>query len=84
VRYGTRQWGAAQSDHMDGLEALFALISRHPAIGTPRPELAPGLRSMPTGSHLVFYRADGEAVTILRVLHLRMDPARHLDPRGAA
>ncbi|WP_414975922.1 type II toxin-antitoxin system RelE/ParE family toxin [Gordonia sp. (in: high G+C Gram-positive bacteria)] len=37
-----------------------------------------GYRKYATGSHLVFYVQAGESVDIIRILHRRMDPARHL------
>jgi toxin ParE1/3/4 len=59
-----------------------------------RREFGRGLRSFPIGlagghlaaaAHVLYYRAqrqDGHdaGILILRVLHERMDPARHLDP----
>ena len=32
-------------------------------------------RKAPSGSHLVFYRIDGEAIDVVRILHCRMDPS---------
>jgi len=37
-----------------------------------------GLRRKGCGSHVIFYRIDGDIVRIVRVLHQRMDPSRHL------
>ncbi|WP_220124964.1 type II toxin-antitoxin system RelE/ParE family toxin [Roseovarius sp. TE539] len=39
-------------------------------------EVAPGLRRALAGAHVVFFREDAAAVTVIRVLHQRMDVAR--------
>jgi toxin ParE1/3/4 len=38
-------------------------------MGTPRDTLAPGLRSFPVGSYLVFYRVVPEGIEVARILH---------------
>jgi hypothetical protein len=35
--------------------------------------MSPGLRSHPVGEHILFYRADGELLTVVRILHRRSD-----------
>ena len=65
----------------------------------PRADLLPGLRSFhlrhsrsesreaPVASsvHVIFYRAmQPEAVEIVRVLHERMEPARHIGPSSSS
>jgi len=67
------------------------------ALSSARPELTPDTRSfhirrsrnesreapVTKPVHVIFYRVrDLEAVEILRVLHERMEPSRHLDPTG--
>lgn len=39
-----------------------------PRIGRPREELAPGMRSLPVGNYLIFYRADRSGIEVVRVL----------------
>ncbi|TWS22632.1 type II toxin-antitoxin system RelE/ParE family toxin [Tsukamurella sputi] len=41
-------------------------------------EIRDGYRRYTVGSHLIFYRARSEGVDVVRVLHQRMDPTRHL------
>ena len=38
-----------------------------------------GLRRMRTGHHFVYYLTGPEAVEVVRILHERRDPTRHLD-----
>jgi toxin ParE1/3/4 len=78
-QYGLRQWGQAQSDaYLEILKGKFWSLTEQPLKGTERPELLAGMRSLPTGSHILFYRVTTTNVEIVRVLHGRQDPARHL------
>jgi toxin ParE1/3/4 len=45
-----------------------ALI-KQPELGRRRDELYPGLRSVPQGSYVLFYRIAGNRIEIVRVLH---------------
>jgi len=52
-------------------ERLLAFPLAHPE----RPQLAPGLRVVFHGTYAIYYRADDNAVTIVRVLHGARDLA---------
>lgn len=71
---------------VDALEDAYALLSRHPAIGTSRyaHELdIPGLRSwsLPRFPYVVFYVEQEDHIDIWRVLHSRRDiPAWMQEP----
>ena len=45
---------------------------------TERPELLPDIRSFPIEGHALFYRIASNKVEIIRILHGRQDPQRHL------
>ena len=78
-QYGLRQWGQAQSDsYLFGIKNQFWLLTEQPLIGTERPELLPDIRSLPIESHTLFYRVTSNKIEIIRVLHGRQDPQRHL------
>jgi toxin ParE1/3/4 len=49
------------------------LLLDFPFLGRDRANFAPGVRSLPAGNHLIFYRVGQERVTILRVIDGRMD-----------
>jgi len=51
-------------------------LSRFPEMGRSRPEIAPGLHSTLVYPYVVFYRIDGDAVQILRILHGKRDLQR--------
>ncbi|MES9942696.1 MAG: type II toxin-antitoxin system RelE/ParE family toxin [Candidatus Thiodiazotropha sp. 6PLUC7] len=54
------------------------LLTQQPLMGTERSELLPDSRSLPIESHTLFYRVTVNRVEIIRVLHGRQDPQRHL------
>lgn len=78
-QYGLRQWGQVQSDsYLENLKDHFWSLTEQPLLGVERPELLSGVRSLPIGSHALFYRVTTDTVEIIRVLHGRQDPQRHL------
>ena len=60
---------AASERFLDSLNDKFQLLASAPEIGRLREELAPGLRSFPVGSYVVFYQPIKGGVEIVRVLH---------------
>lgn len=46
-----------------------------PRVGRAREEIAPGVRSVTTGTYVIYYRIHVERVEILRVLHSSRDIA---------
>ncbi len=78
-QYGLRQWGQAKSDsYLETLKNQLWSLIEQPNMGSERPELVPGMRSLPIESHILFYRVAANRVEIIRVLHGRQDPGRHL------
>lgn len=79
LRYSRRTWGERQrdvyaarlSEAMDGLTWL-------PNLGRGREEAPVGLRSLPVGEHVVYYRVDSASVTIIRILHQKRDAASEI------
>ena len=78
-QYGLRQWGQAQSEsYLAAIKNHFWLLTQQPLMGAERNELLPEVRSLPIESHTLFYRVTTDTVEIIRVLHGRQDPQRHL------
>lgn len=57
---------------VDELEDRCALLGNAPGIGTTRPELGEGIRMLPHGRYLIFYR-EGHNVRIERIMHSARD-----------
>lgn len=78
-QYGLRQWGQTQSEsYLENVKEQLWMLTEQPKIGIDRSELLLGVRSLPIESHTLFYRVTSDAVEIIRVLHSRQDPQRHL------
>lgn len=63
--------------YIDALESCCELIAENPGIGRRCDSIEPGLRRMEEGKHVIFYKADGKEVQIIRILHANMDPERN-------
>ena len=78
-QYSLRQWAQARSDnYLETLKNQFWLLTEQPLMATERPEFLTGIRSLTIESHVLFYRTSASSVEIIRILHCRQDPARHL------
>jgi toxin ParE1/3/4 len=78
-QYGVRNWGVDQAaSYLDLLKSQFWLLTEHPRMGIDRATLAPAMRSLSVGSHVVFYRLQAAHIEIVRILHGRQDPQRHI------
>ncbi len=78
-RYTAERWGSEQADvYLDGFEAAFRRLAAQPAMGARRDAVREGYRVLFVGDHAVYYRVTAAAVQVIRVLHGRMDPERHL------
>lgn len=75
--YTADTWGMAQADQYLGLlhDRMRGLLTGTTA-SRPANEVKPGLRRTLAGRHVVFWREDAAAVTVVRVLHQRMDAGR--------
>ena len=54
---------------LDEIHARCEMLAEHPELGRRRDEIAPGLRSFPVDSYLIFYRPVREGIRVMRVLH---------------
>lgn len=72
-------WGVAQAElYITEIRAAIERIVADPLRGRACDEVRQGYRRYGVGSHLVFYVEAPGGVDVVRVLHQRMDPARHL------
>ncbi|MDD9727596.1 type II toxin-antitoxin system RelE/ParE family toxin [Roseovarius sp. SK2] len=77
--YGADNWGIEQADrYADGLFALFDLLADFPEMARERSEFTPAVRIHPSGAHLVIYRAAGQGVEIIRILHAHQNLTAYL------
>ena len=78
VEYTIRTWDAAQAvRYVDLLENASRRLVDIPEAGRRCEHIRPGLRRAEAGSHVLFFRREGDGVLICRILHFRMLPERH-------
>lgn len=77
--YTEERWDAAQADtYIHELYAAAERVTGTPERGHPVDHIRPGYRRYSIGSHLLFFAIFDGDVTVVRILHQRMDPTRHL------
>jgi toxin ParE1/3/4 len=78
-RYSFNEWGETQADkYLSEIEAGIEKLRNNPKLGRPREEVRTGYRSLRVNQHIVYYVLTPSVIRIVRVLHARMDPDRHL------
>lgn len=76
-RYTIDRWGLDQAVRYDvTIQEKIEGLATGRTTSRPADDVRPGLRRAQAGRHVVFYRETEEAVTVVRVLHERMDVGR--------
>lgn len=79
LRYTCETWGEKQLQvYRDKIDDALQTISQNPQLGHSRDDLPSTFLAYLVGSHVIVYRAPGEAIGIVRILHQRMSLARHV------
>ena len=77
--YTEANWGVKQRNaYLTALDNRFHDLAKSPGIGRPRDELSAGLRSFHHAKHVIFYLSQNGIVTIVDILHDRMEPGPRL------
>jgi toxin ParE1/3/4 len=72
-RYIDERNPSAAESFIQRIRNNFDNLARFPFIGRERSSLAPGLRCLIVGLHLIFYAVDPDEITVVRVIDGRMD-----------
>jgi toxin ParE1/3/4 len=72
VYYAEKSERAAQRIRQE-IVSKYNLLLQFPLAGRNRDELQAGLRSLPVGNHIIFYREIEDGIEIVRVLHGAQD-----------
>ncbi|ROR72857.1 type II toxin-antitoxin system RelE/ParE family toxin [Bogoriella caseilytica] len=73
------RWGIPQAEtYIAEIRAAIERVADDPRRGRACDEIRTGYRRYGIGSHLLFYVESAEGVDLVRILHQRMDPTRHL------
>ena len=77
--YTVEHWDANQAEtYLLEIRSAIERIAAQPDRGRSVDEIRDGYRRYAIGSHLVFYIERDDGVDVIRILHQRMDPTRHL------
>lgn len=77
--YGVAQFGAVRAvRYLDSINAKAEMAASHPDFGADYGFVTSGLRRYDVMSHAIYFRPTQDGILVLRVLHARMDPARHV------
>lgn len=78
--FTTDRWGVNQAEtYVTEIRDAIERIAARPDRGRACDEVREGYLRYAVGSHLIFYRERSRGgVDVIRILHQRMDPTRHL------
>ena len=77
--YTLEEWGLEQANrYTDELTDVFAQLVVGPQLGTTCDHIRTGYLRRRVGRHMVYYRMTDYGITVVRILHDRMLPTRHL------
>ncbi|MGA7887239.1 MAG: type II toxin-antitoxin system RelE/ParE family toxin [Acidobacteriaceae bacterium] len=81
AEYTAHNWNVEQAEYyLDRLQKFLNLLAANPSLGRACNDIRKGYRRMEHERHVVFYRARefGEGIDVIRILHERMLPTKHL------
>ena len=77
--YTHRTWGEVQCGrYLDALEECCQRLADSPELGRACDPIRPGYLRAEQGRHVIFFRKAGDGILVVRILHARMLPERHL------
>jgi toxin ParE1/3/4 len=78
--YGVEHFGLAQAErYAAALNDRIESAAENPSFGADYSFVRENVRRLEAVSHAIYYRVTTTGILVLRVLHGRMDPARHLE-----
>lgn len=77
--YSVSSWDEGQTvAYVGQVRAALDLLLANPGLARSADDVRPGLRKFTVGSHVLYIRLDRTSLRLVRILHGRMDPRRHL------
>jgi toxin ParE1/3/4 len=68
--YWAERAGLGTADRLiDSITDRFWLLGEHPEVGRRADEIAPGVRCIPAGKYLIYYRKRRLRIDILHIFH---------------
>jgi toxin ParE1/3/4 len=77
--YGLERFGYKSTEkYVDALRGKIAIAAQNPSFGANYDCVKTHLRRYECMSHAIYYRVTVDGILVLRILHGRRDPSRHL------
>ena len=77
--YTLTEWGLKQANsYTDEITAAFAALAEQPQVAGRCDHIRTGYRRFQVGRHKSYFRITEYGIAVIRILHDRMLPARHL------
>ena len=77
--YTVERWGEAQAErYIRDIQKACEALSGGALVSRSAGDIRAGYRKAAVGSHVIYFRARSDPVQIVRILHRRMDVARHI------
>ena len=81
LAYSVINFGTDQAQHyFEALKECIELLADNPRMGHSAEDILPDYLRFPFESHLIFYKIFSSSILVVRILHERMDPERHIKP----
>jgi toxin ParE1/3/4 len=78
-QYGAERWSIDRSDaYQRELADTLGRCADYPEIGVAQPAFGKNVRTIVSGSHIVFYRPVKGGIYVIRILHQMQDGKHHL------
>ena len=79
ARHSAEHWGLARAEaYLLALHEAMERLALFPLAGRDVSELRAGYRRFEHEGHAIFFRVETDCVFVVRVLHARMEPRRHV------
>ena len=62
--------------YVRAIDHCFAALAEHPLLGQACEDIRGGYRRFPSGEHLIYYRTEADAITVMRIRAQRMNTKR--------
>jgi toxin ParE1/3/4 len=77
--YTLSMWGEEQQiKYLEGLNHTLSLLMQNPELGRERRNIRPPCRTIRSQEHIIVYTLSPNHITVLRILHKRMDIQQHI------
>jgi len=77
--HSVKNFGAVQTEYyFEALKECIELLADNPNIGYSAEDILPDYLRFPHESHIIFYKILSSSILVVRILHERMDPKKHI------